>query len=206
MDYNTYVFTDKEHLKIAQRFKVSDWSSTPSRVIRDKAHEFAIEAHEGQVRKYTGVPYFRHPQSVASILFDFGYRENHPDEDNSIVNYMRAAALLHDVVEDCDVQHKEIYERFGEEVGDLVFWLTDISRPEMGNRKLRKRIDRMHIIGGPKESQIIKCADCIDNASDILVNDPDFAVVYCKEIKILLEGMRYEVKETRIWKEAISYV
>jgi len=165
-----------------------------------KASGFCAEAHAGQKRKYTDVPYHLHCFSVADILWEYGYRET----DTHCC--MAAAAYLHDTVEDTPVQSRDIYREFGEEVGDLVFWLTNISRPEMGNRALRKRLDRLHIWGAPFEAQIIKCADCIDNARDIKKNDPDFATVYCREIEKLLGGMREETKHTCIWEEVFSLV
>ena len=57
-----------------------------------KAKEFAREAHSGQVRKYTGLPYTTHTEEVAQIVDNYnGSKE------------MIAAALLHDTVEDTSV-------------------------------------------------------------------------------------------------------
>lgn len=179
---------------------------TPLRVVGREASEFAREAHRGQMRKYNDEPYINHPQRVSTILFDFGYGDNGLDEEHTRGVVMQAAAMLHDVVEDCEVPHKEIYGRFGDEIGDLVFWLTDISRPGDGNRKIRKHLDRLHMWGGPLDAQLIKCADCIDNSRDIIVQDPNFARVYVHEIRDLLVGMREETKEKLIWQEAMSYV
>ena len=59
--------------------------------------------------------------------------------------------------------------------------------------------------GAPLDAQLVKCADCIDNSRDIIVQDPDFAVVYTREIHVLLEGMREETKKHLLWQEAKSY-
>lgn len=54
-----------------------------------RALALAVEAHDGQKRKGTDIPYLAHPMGVASIALDHG-----ADEDQAI------AALLHDAVED----------------------------------------------------------------------------------------------------------
>ena len=100
------------------------------------AGTYAEKAHMGQVRKYTGEPYIVHPSAVAELL-----RLNYKDTTEEM--YM--AALLHDTVEDTEATHEEIEKFFGKEVSDLVRGLTDISKPEDGNRATRKAIDRDHI-------------------------------------------------------------
>lgn len=156
--------------------------------------EFATKAHEGQVRKYSGQPYIVHPIEVATIVKDFGGSQDQID-----------AALLHDVVEDTDVTIDQIKELFGNNVAELVFFLTDISKKSDGNRATRKAIDRAHILSGPADSQFIKCADFISNSADILVNDPHFAVVYTKEIKDTLDAMT-KLKGSAIHSKALSQV
>lgn len=80
-----------------------------------RALALAVEAHEGQKRKGTEIPYLAHPMGVASIALDHG-----ADEDQAI------AALLHDAVEDGG-QHfaKIIREQFGDRVADIVEGCTD---------------------------------------------------------------------------------
>ena len=116
------------------------------------AGTYAEKAHMGQVRKYTGEPYIVHPSAVAELL-----RLNYKDTTEEM--YM--AALLHDTVEDTEATHEEIEKFFGKEVSDLVRGLTDISKPEDGNRATRKAIDRDHIGQGSKEVQTIKVFDLI---------------------------------------------
>lgn len=62
---------------------------------------------------------------------------------------MIAAAYLHDVVEDTPVSIHEIREEIGPEVSELVDWLTDVSKPEDGNRRVRKELDRQHLAKAP---------------------------------------------------------
>ena len=56
----------------------------------DKAYNFGLTAHNGQVRK-SGEPFFSHPVEVALILTELKL------DDASIIT-----ALLHDTIEDTD--------------------------------------------------------------------------------------------------------
>jgi (p)ppGpp synthase/HD superfamily hydrolase len=142
----------------------------------NKAKMLAGKAHEGQFRKYSGMPYIVHPIEVATIV----QTVEHSDE-------MIAAALLHDVVEDTDYSFEDIANEVSPEVADLVKGLTDVSSPQDGNRKVRKAIDKDHLAEQNAEVQTIKLADVISNSQDIKANDPKFAKVYIEEMKALLE-------------------
>jgi len=80
------------------------------------AYEFASRAHQGQVRK-TGEPYLEHPLNTAMILAEF-----HLDAETL------AAALLHDVPEDCGVSLDEIEAKFGSQVVKLVDGVTKLNK------------------------------------------------------------------------------
>jgi guanosine-3',5'-bis(diphosphate) 3'-pyrophosphohydrolase len=80
------------------------------------AYEFAAKAHHGQVRK-TGEPYLEHPLNTAMTLAEF-----HLDAETL------AAALLHDVPEDCGVPLAEIEANFGPQVGKLVDGVTKLNK------------------------------------------------------------------------------
>ena len=173
-----------------------DWSALLEiRVcMLDKVLQFATEAHSGQVRKYTGLPYVTHVQEVASIVAEHGGTDE-----------MIAAALLHDTVEDTPTTFEDIRSRFGDDVTHFVWFLTDISRPEDGNRAVRKAMDRAHVARGPKEVQVIKLADMISNGKDILTNDPSFAKVYIPELRALLDSLTL-VKDHPLYNKAMEIV
>ena len=146
-----------------------------------KAQVFATAAHHavGQRRKYTNEPYIVHPADVVNIIqTNVGYTDN-----------MLAAAWLHDTVEDTGVTIDVIEYEFGKEIAELVGWLTDVSKPEDGNRAVRKAIDREHSAMAPAEAQTVKLADLISNSKSITEHDPDFAVTYLKEKRELLKVM-----------------
>ena len=145
----------------------------------ERARIFATAAHAAvdQRRKYTNEPYIVHPTEVAATVA--GVPGATPE--------MIAAAWLHDVVEDTQVTEQVIREEFGDAVADIVMWLTDVSRPEDGNRARRKAIDRAHTAQAPAEAQTVKLADLISNTKTITAYDPEFARVYLEEKRQLLE-------------------
>jgi (p)ppGpp synthase/HD superfamily hydrolase len=90
-------------------------------------------------------------------------------------------------VEDTHVTNDIVTEVFGDVVGEYVGWLTDISRPEYGNRAVRKQMDRDYIAGAPAAAQTIKLCDLISNCSSIREHDENFAKTYFEEKRLLLE-------------------
>ena len=160
------------------------------------ARVYATAAHAavGQRRKYTDQPYIVHPIRVAEIADLYGGTDD-----------MISAAYLHDVVEDTAVSIDDIEDMFGPAVALIVDGLTDVSKPEDGNRAVRKAKDRAHSAEASYEAQFVKCADIIDNASDIGDHDPSFNVVYRLEMFRLLEVLD-KVKDTLIYEAAINAV
>jgi (p)ppGpp synthase/HD superfamily hydrolase len=100
---------------------------------------------------------------------------------------MLCAALLHDVVEDTNASLADVEMGFGVEIKKLVYWLTDVSEPNDGNRAQRKARDREHTALAPYEAQTVKCADLISNTQTIALLDPDFAKIYMAEKRLLLD-------------------
>ena len=156
----------------------------------DKAIQFATEAHEGQYRKYTHEPYITHPLAVMEIVRGV---PGHTEE-------MLVAAVLHDVAEDTDVSLMQIQEEFGDVVSDLVLHLTDISKPEDGNRLKRKRKDAEWYAQGSAEAQTIKVADFIDNTRDIAQHAPKFWETYKMEKLYALDLL--QLADTDLWHQA----
>ncbi len=161
----------------------------------ERAYSFAKAAHDtvGQVRKYTGEPYFTHPVAVAGIVSTVPHSE-----------VMLAAALLHDTVEDTGIHLQEIEYQFGSNVAELVGWLTKVSRKEDGNRAMRKLIDMQHIAAAPAAAKTIKLADLIDNCKSIVSRDSEFAKVYLHEkaelLQVLLDG------DASLWDQASNII
>lgn len=81
-----------------------------------KGYEFAYKCHIGQFRK-SGEPYINHPLNTAIILTTV-----YADTDTLI------AGLLHDTIEDCEVEKEEIEELFGKIVANLVYGVSKLGR------------------------------------------------------------------------------
>lgn len=167
--------------------------------IIDKAYSYANEKHDGQFRKYTNEPYIVHPISVSAKI------SHHMCNIEPIFAFspldvatFQVIALLHDTVEDTDATYVEIEEKFGIYVRNIVYWLTNVSHPEMGNRAYRKKMDLQHTLQAPIEAMCVKMADVIDNCKDIAKRELEtkepstFAKKYLKEKITFLKA---------IWKE-----
>lgn len=156
--------------------------------------EYATEKHKGQVRKYTNEPYINHPKNVAKIILEIC---NDLNKINShVLNELVNIAMLHDTVEDTDATFADIEEKFGIHLRNMIFWLTNISRPEMGNRTYRKKMDLHHILQAPIPALIVKLADAIDNCSDIVNRDKEFAKRYLKEKSTFLRAIYKKYKDS----------
>jgi guanosine-3',5'-bis(diphosphate) 3'-pyrophosphohydrolase len=125
----------------------------------EKAYNFALDAHLGQLRK-SGEPYLEHPVGVAMILAELQF-------DGATL----AAALLHDVLEDCGVSVGEIETNFGDEVARLVGGTTKLSKlakPVYGDtakRELQVENLRKMLIATAEDLRVIfiKLADRLHN-------------------------------------------
>ena len=84
----------------------------------EEAYRFAEAAHDGQVRM-SGEPFIQHPIHTALYLAELKLDSN-----------TLAAALLHDVMEDCGVSFDELSDRFGSEVASLVDGVTKLTKTE----------------------------------------------------------------------------
>ncbi len=130
----------------------------------DEALSFAAVAHRSQVRKCeggAGVPYIIHPMHVATILLRHGF-----DEDIVI------AGLLHDTVEDCDVELTTIAHEFGVRVAELVNAVTE-QKLEDGHRRpwrTRKQEQIEHLRSGGADAAALKAADALHNASSTIAD------------------------------------
>ncbi len=91
-----------------------------------KAYEFAEQCHKNQLRQ-SGEPYITHPLAVAIIL-----AEMHLDHEGLM------AALLHDVLEDTHVGKKELADRFGNTVAELVDGVSKLSEIEFTSKAERQ--------------------------------------------------------------------
>jgi len=142
-----------------------------------KALSYASYLHGGQVRKYTGELYINHPIAVAERVSQY------VKEPEAV-----AAALLHDVVEDTGVIAEQIEMVFGPTVAQYVWFLT--KPPEyVGDRAIRKQIDRDRLSIAPEVVRLIKVCDVLHNAGSIQEHDPEFWKDFQPESKLLFDAI-----------------
>ena len=114
-----------------------------------KAVDFAVEAHEGQTRKNSDIPYIYHPLNMACHALSMGIKE---DE-------VIAAILLHDVVEDCKKTIDDL--PVNDETKELVRLMTkDKSKGSHNPETLDKYY--AGLASNPKAA-LIKCIDRCNN-------------------------------------------
>ncbi|KGK15411.1 bifunctional GTP diphosphokinase/guanosine-3',5'-bis pyrophosphate 3'-pyrophosphohydrolase [Vibrio navarrensis] len=88
-----------------------------------QSYVVARDAHEGQTRS-SGEPYIIHPVAVARILAEMRL-------DLETLQ----AALLHDVIEDCDVSKEDLETQFGQAVAELVDGVSKLDKLKFRDRK-----------------------------------------------------------------------
>ena len=140
-----------------------------------RAYTFAFIAHDGQKRK-DGSAYISHPVAVAKIVAELKM-----DHDSI------CAALMHDVLEDCDVQKTVLENNFGKDVANIVDGVSKLGKIHMQNKAetnannfqkmalamandvrviLVKLCDRLHnmrtIDFMPRHKQIIKSKETLE--------------------------------------------
>lgn len=172
--------------------------------ILDKVKIFADEAHGEQMRKYSPERYIVHPIRVMEICKNYG--GNLP---------VLVAALLHDVLEDTETKVNEIRDFLqillsqvdARRTLKLIIELTDVYTKQdypSWNRDKRKTMETKRLSKTSGAAQTIKYADIIDNCSEIVANDPDFANRYLKECRSILNAADKGNRDLR--KKALELV
>lgn len=120
----------------------------------EKALRTASQAHDGQYRKKTNIPYITHPVAVGMILMKAGY------EDQLV-----AAGILHDTVEDTSLTLADIEKVFGLRIAEIV---KGCSEPD---KSLPWEVRKQHTIEFLKMSSMdvrsVVCADKLHNIRSI---------------------------------------
>lgn len=127
----------------------------------ERGYQYAAKKHFG-VKRLTGEDYIEHPLHVASIL----------TEINADAETL-CAALLHDVLEDCDVTKEELALKFGTTVANLVDGVTKINKLNFdGANNATIATHRKILVGLCEDVRviIIKLADRLHNLRTIWVH------------------------------------
>lgn len=176
----------------------------------EEVYNFVNEIHKNQLRKDGKTPYVTHLVSVSNIVSDWMTNfEWYNLFDRNEIHLLKIVALLHDSVEDTETTLYDIESKFGKNVKEGVYWLTDISKKEDGNRKTRKQIDLEHNLSAPINFLIVKIADVYHNCSDIIDNDRGFAPIFLNEKKRFINGVKNLIEtkyvENNKWNNLLQY-
>jgi GTP diphosphokinase / guanosine-3',5'-bis(diphosphate) 3'-diphosphatase len=138
---------------------------TPSELKKVKeAYRFSDEKHLGQMRK-SGEPYISHPIAVAEICADWKL------DAQAIM-----AALLHDLMEDQDVEKDELIERFCAPVATLVDGLSKLDKLEFQSQvEVQAENFRKMLLAMARDVRVIliKLADRLHNMRTLGVMEPE---------------------------------
>ena len=101
---------------------ISAYLSTSEQSLVLKAYEYGAHAHKEQRRK-SGEPYICHPLSVAQILAEMRM-------DGETI----CAALLHDVIEDTEINLSDLERLFNPEIASLVDSVSKLDQIKFNNQ------------------------------------------------------------------------
>src|SRR5689334_3993847 len=138
--------------------RIESYNPGVDRELIRRAFDFAELHHRGQSRR-SGEEFVNHPWAVAQIC-----AELHLDEQTI------AAALLHDVVEDTDVELDELRAEFGPEITILVEGVTKLTRTTFQSREQSEAENyRKMIVAMAQDVRVIliKLADRLHNLRTI---------------------------------------
>jgi len=130
----------------------------------ERAYELADQKHAEQTRK-TGESFIFHPLAVTQLLADYGLDEA-----------TLAAGILHDTVEDTDVDLDQLRRDFGGEVADLIDGVTKLDRVEFEDRdEAQAATIRKMVIAMADDVRVlvIKLADRLHNIRTLAPFDLD---------------------------------
>lgn len=151
-----------------------------------KAVTYATEAHIGQKRKKSDIPYIYHPLNLACHALSMNIT------DDAII----AACLLHDVVEDCGVTYEEL--PVNDETKELVRLLTH-SKTTPENRDEIMREYYSQIASNPKAA-LVKCIDRCNNITTM-----SWALSRDRIYRMIKETELYFPELISVLKEEVEY-
>ena len=167
----TYVKTTAKNLKLKDAMKAVD---------------FAVQAHEGQKRKKSDIPYIYHPLNLACHALSMGIT------DDEII----AGCLLHDVIEDCNKTLDDL--PVGAGAKEIVRLMTH-EKEDGADRKMVMDAYYDALALNPKAA-LVKCLDRCNNLTTmswglsrdrIYRNIRETEEYYPKLLKVLKETPEY---------------
>ena len=126
-----------------------------------KAISFAARSHRHQLRKDKETPYVSHVFRVCLILRDvFGIADRRA----------MTAAVLHDTIEDTNVDFDDLADEFDKEIAQ---WVSLLSKDKRRDEDAREAEYCERLRQAPWQVQACKLADMFDNLMDLANLAPD---------------------------------
>ena len=144
------------HISMNSLLTEEDGGAPGQASLLDRAVAFAEEKHRMAKRKGTTIPYVSHVMEAMEIVCRL-------TEDEEV----RAAAVLHDTLEDTDTTREELARLFGQRVADLVASESENKRegqPEAETWQTRKQETVRHLTGAGTDIRMIALGDKLANA------------------------------------------
>ena len=176
-------------------------------MVLEQVENLAKKLHEGQMRKFTGIPYYTHPKKVSILLEQYFGKKMNPRERIVYIS----AALLHDTVEDCGITLEDLknylrdfentagYDTLSEELIDRIVAVVDKLTT---STKCAKRNKTQYLIRTMNNLYTedflcfaVKMCDRIDNAVDLVYAEESFAKSYAKETATIFYNLDHCPKE-----------
>ena len=133
----------------------TEWTFPEDLPLLDRAVMFAVMKHSGQRRKGSDIPYITHVVEAMEIV-------SRMTEDEEL----RAAAVLHDTLEDTDTGKEELIRLFGQRVADLVAAESENKRPDQPEAETwltRKQETIRHLSRASTEVRMLALGDKLSN-------------------------------------------
>jgi (p)ppGpp synthase/HD superfamily hydrolase len=158
--------------------------------LTQQAIAFATERHATQRRDSDGAQFIAHPVEVASLLSRSGY----PD-------FVVAAAILHDVLEDTDAETIDLEAEFGPQVSELVALVSD--DPSIADEEAQKDEVRDRVRRGSRYAQAVYGADKVSKVRELRMLmagglDRDQAETKRRRYRRSLEMLERELADERL--------
>lgn len=157
-----------------------------------KAHKIMLSAHGQQKRKTDGSPYIIHPLMVAKKLARL-------DFSDAVI----AAAMVHDVLEDTEVDEKTLRQELGDEVINIILPLSEDKSLEWEERK---KIYIEKVKNASIETKAVAIADKIHNLESLIAGHKDMGpIIWTKFNRGREQKINFENEMLQAFKDSWNH-
>jgi (p)ppGpp synthase/HD superfamily hydrolase len=151
-----------------------------------EALDFAAKAHAMQ--DYDGLPYHVHGRHVLNVLIQAG-----ATFDVDAYLDICIAAPLHDVLEDTHYSYNDLAKRFGSNVAEIVFCVSDA----MGRNRQERHLGTACRLRSNQQARCLKLADRLANLQWSRMAESRMRALYLREHPQFEEELRsYQFRRT----------